>query len=120
VTSGALAWALAIVVVLSSHAAAAASLAAGAASIEVQVPAGVPLAGYGGFPRRAWIPDFLGRYPNAFWFNPSSGVHDPLRVRALALESGGLSVVWLSVDLVAVDPAMVHVFDQKTGARIAA
>jgi hypothetical protein len=108
VSSSALAWALGIVVVLSPQAAAAASLAAGAASIEVQVPAGVPLAGYGSFPRRAWIPDFLGRYPNAFWFNPSSGVHDPLRVRALALESGGLSVVWLSVDLLAVDPNMIE------------
>ncbi|MDP2700849.1 MAG: neutral/alkaline non-lysosomal ceramidase N-terminal domain-containing protein, partial [Candidatus Rokubacteria bacterium] len=42
-----------------------------------------------------------------FWFNPSSGVHDPFRVRALAFESGGLRVVWLSVDLVAVDPTMV-------------
>jgi neutral ceramidase len=117
VSSGALAWALAIVAVLLSHAAAAlpataltaaaSSLTAGAASLEVQLPAGAPLAGYGGFPRRAWIPDFLGRFPNTFWFNPSSGVHDPLRVRALALESGGLRVVWLSVDLVAVDPTMV-------------
>ena len=117
VSSGVLAWALASVGVLSLHASAvlpaaaltagAASLTAGAASLEVQLPPGVPLAGYGGFPRRAWIPDFLGRFPNTFWFSPSSGVHDPLRVRALAFESGGLRVVWLSVDLVAVDPTMV-------------
>ena len=80
---------------------------AGASSVEVEVPAGVPLAGYGSFPRRAWIPDVLGRFPNAFWFNPSSGVHDPLRVRALAIESGGLRVFWLSMDLVAVDPTLV-------------
>jgi hypothetical protein len=117
VSSGVLAWALASVGVLSLHASAvlpaaaltagAASLTAGAASLEVQLPPGVPLAGYGGFPRRAWIPDFFGRSPNTFWFNPSSGVHDPLRVRALAFESGGLRVVWLSADLVAVDPTMV-------------
>ena len=109
-SSGALAWALASVAVLSAHAAAAlpaAALTAAASSLEVQLPAGAPLAGYGGFPRRAWIPDFLGRFPNAFWFNPSSGVHDPLRVRALAFESGGLRVLWLSVDLVGVDPTMV-------------
>jgi len=85
----------------------AAALTAGAASQEIQLPAGAPLAGYGGFPRRAWIPDVLGRFPNTFWFNPSTGVHDPLRARALALQSGGLRVVWLSVDLVAVDPTMV-------------
>ena len=117
--SGALAWALLTAAVLSPHSAAgltaaassltagAASLTAGAASLEVQLPLGVPLAGYGGFPRRAWIPDLLRRFANTFWFNPSSGVHDPLRVRALAFESGGLRVVWLSVDLVAVDPTMV-------------
>jgi len=117
VSSRALALGLATVGVLSLHAASAvpaaaltaavSSLTAGAASLEVQLPPGVPLAGYGGFPRRAWIPDFLGRFPNTFWFSPSSGVHDPLRVRALAFESGGLRVVWLSVDLVAVDPTMV-------------
>jgi len=107
VSSGALAWALAALVVLSPHPVAASSLAAGAASLEIEVPAGAPLAGYGGFPRRAWIPDFLGRLPNAFWFNPASGVHDPLRARALAFESGGLVVIWLAVDLVAVDPTMV-------------
>ena len=116
-SSRALALGLATVGVLSLHAASAvpaaaltaavSSLTAGAASLEVQLPPGVPLAGYGGFPRRAWIPDFLGRFPNTFWFSPSSGVHDPLRVRALAFESGGLRVVWLSVDLVAVDPTMV-------------
>jgi neutral ceramidase len=113
VSSGVFAWALATMGVLSLHAAApshtagAASLTAGADSIQVQLPPGAPLAGYGGFPRRAWIPDFLGRFPNTFWLNPSSGVHDPLRVRGLALESGGLRVIWLSVDLVAVDPSMV-------------
>jgi len=110
VSSGSLAWALATVGVLSLHAAAAlpaAALTAAASSLEVQLPAGAPLAGYGGLPRRVWIPDILGRLPNAFWFNPSSGVHDPLRVRALAFESGGLRVLWLSVDLVGVDPTMV-------------
>jgi neutral ceramidase len=110
VRSAALAWALVIVGLLSLQAGAAlpaAALTAAASSLEVQIPAGTPLAGYGGFPRRAWIPDFLGRFPNAFWFNPSSGVHDPFRVRALALGSGGLGVVWLSVDLVGIDPTMV-------------
>ncbi len=108
--SGALAWALATVEMLSLHAAAAvpaAALTSGASSLELQLPAGAPLAGYGGFPRRAWIPDFLGRFPNTFWFNPSSGVHDPVRVRALAFESSGLRVVWLAVDLVAVDHTIV-------------
>jgi neutral ceramidase len=83
------------------------ALTAGASSLAVELPAGVPLAGYGSMPRRAWIPDFLGRHPYAFWFNPSTGVHDPPRVRALALESGSARVLWLSLDLVGVDPALV-------------
>jgi len=83
------------------------ALTAGASSLAVQLPAGVPLAGYGSTPRRAWLPDVLARFPYAFWFNPSTGVHDPLRVRALALESAGLRVLWLSVDLVGTDPTLV-------------
>jgi neutral ceramidase len=105
VTRRALACALIAGALLSPSAAA--SLTAGASTVEVRLPAGVPLAGYGGFPRRAWLPDILGRYPNAFWFSPSTGVHDFLRVRALAVESDGLRIFWLSIDLVAVDPTMV-------------
>lgn len=110
VSAGALAWAAAALAVLSLHTSAVASaapLTAGASSLEVALPAGTPLGGYGGFPRRAWVPDFLARSPNTFWFNPSSGIHDPLRVRALALASGDLTVIWLTVDLVAIDPTMV-------------
>lgn len=101
----ALAWALCAGALLSPSPAA--SLTAGASSVEIRLPPGAPLAGYGGFPRRAWIPDVLGRHPNAFWFNPSNGVHDPIRVRALSIESDGLTLVWLTVDLVAVDPTMI-------------
>jgi len=97
---------LAVVLALGA-ASAAAELSAGAASVEVALPTGTPLAGYGGFPRRAWIPDLLGRFPHAFWFSPSEGVHDPLTVRALALESGSTRVVWLAVDLVGIDPSLV-------------
>jgi hypothetical protein len=84
-----------------------ASLTAGAASIAVELPAGVPLAGYGGYPRRAWLPDLLGRFPYAFWFRPSVGVHDEFRVRSLALESGGVRILWLTVDLVGMDPSLL-------------
>jgi neutral/alkaline ceramidase-like enzyme len=118
VTSRAVAWALVGVGALLLQAVAAhpaAALTAGASSLEIELPAGVPLAGYGGFPRRAWIPDVLGRFPHAFWFNPSTGVHDPLRVRALAFESDGLRVLWLSVDLVGIDPAMVAELRARLG-----
>jgi neutral ceramidase len=82
-------------------------LTAGAASVEVTLPRGTPLGGYGGFPRRAWVPDFLGRYPYAFWFRPSTGVHDPIKVRSLLLESKAARLLWLTVDLVGMDPGLL-------------
>ena len=78
---------------------AATPLLAGAAAVDVLVPAGTPLGGYGGFPRRAFIPDFLGRLPYAFWFRPSIGVHDPMRARSLVLEAGSARVgSWTPMD----------------------
>jgi hypothetical protein len=82
-------------------------LLAGAAAVTIDLPADTPLGGYGGFPRRAWLPDLLGWTPDAFWFRPSTGVHDPIKVRALVLESGGVRLLWLSVDLVGMDPTLL-------------
>ncbi|HEY7436603.1 MAG TPA: neutral/alkaline non-lysosomal ceramidase N-terminal domain-containing protein [Methylomirabilota bacterium] len=88
-------------------AAAPARLLAGAAGVTVELPGDTPLAGYGGFPRRAWIPDLLGRFPDTFWFRPSTGVHDPIKVRALVLEGAGVRLLWLAVDVVGMDPTLV-------------
>lgn len=82
-------------------------LMAGAASVEVSFPPGIPLAGYGGFPRRAWLPDLFGRHRYAFWFRPSTGVHDPFTVRGLVLDSGRVRVLWLAADLVGIDPSLL-------------
>jgi len=82
-------------------------LLAGAAGVTVDLPADTPLGGYGGFPRRAWMPDLLGRYPDTFWFRPATGIHDPIKVRALVLEAGGVRLLFLGVDLVGMDPALV-------------
>jgi hypothetical protein len=88
-------------------AAPAARLLAGAAAVTVDLPADTPLGGYGGFPRRAWLPDLLGSHPDTFWFRPATGVHDPIRVRALVLEAGSVRLLWLSADLVGMDPTLV-------------
>lgn len=82
-------------------------LLAGAAGVVVDLPAATPLGGYGGFPRRAWIPDLLGRYPDTFWFRPATGVHDPIKVRALVLEAGGVRLLFLALDVVGMDPSLV-------------
>jgi hypothetical protein len=83
------------------------ALVAGAAAREVKVPAGTPLGGYGGFPRRALIPGVFGRWPYAFWLRPSTGVHDPLVARSLLLQTGATRVLWIAVDLVGTDPSLV-------------
>jgi hypothetical protein len=95
----------------------AAALRAGAARAEIAVPDGTPLGGYGGFPRRAVIPDVLGRWPHAFWFRPSTGVHDPIWARSLVLEAGGVRVLWLSVDLVGIDPSLVGALADRLRTR---
>jgi neutral ceramidase len=98
---------LALLVASSPTAAQTRTLLAGAASVDVALPEGTPLGGYGGFPRRAWLPDVFGRHPQAFWFRPSRGVHDAVKARALALDDGRASLIWLAVDLVGADPSLV-------------
>jgi hypothetical protein len=78
-------------------------LEAGAASTELRLPPGTPLAGYGAVARRLLFPDVFGRHAHAFWFKPHVGALDPLMARALVLESGSARLIWLSLDVVAVD-----------------
>jgi neutral/alkaline ceramidase-like enzyme len=98
---------LAVAAVAAAPAGLDAALSAGAASVEIAVPDGTPLAGYGGLQRRAWFPPLWGGSDHAFWFRPAAGVHDLPRARALVLESGPTRVLWLAVDLVGVDPTLV-------------
>ncbi len=98
---------LAALLMVDCAAAARPPLLAGAGVVDVAVPDGAPLAGYGGFPRRAMIPDVLGRFADAFWFRPSVGVHDPIRIRSLVLDGGATRVLWLTADLVGIDPTLV-------------
>ena len=88
---------------------------AGAGKVPLTVPEGTPLAGYGGFHRRLVVPDVLDRYPHAFWFKPGRAERDPLAARALVLERDGTRVVWVTVDLVAVDRA----FTETVATRLA-
>jgi hypothetical protein len=82
--------------------ASAAGLTAGAATVEITVPGGAPLAGYGALARRAF-PDLLGRRPHAFWFASHEGQADPIAARALVLVHGAARLVWLTADVIAVD-----------------
>jgi neutral ceramidase len=97
----------ALVSFCAAHPTPGADLAAGAATVPLELPPGTPLAGYGSFPRRAWIPGLAAGEAPAFWFRPSTGVRDALHVRALALEGADLSLVWLALDVVGLDPRLV-------------
>jgi hypothetical protein len=78
---------------------------AGAGRVPLSVPDGTPLAGYGALARRLIVPDVFGRYPHAFWFRPATRDGASLWARALVLERDGTRVVWVALDLVAVDAA---------------
>ena len=88
-------------------------LSAGAASAPLRVPEGVPLAGYGTFTRRLLFPDLLGWYPHAFWFKPAQGTRDALGVRALVLETPSTRLVWVTLDLVAVDAGFTEEIERR-------
>ncbi len=92
------------------------ALLAGAHAVNIPLPAGVPLAGYGGAARRLLLPDLLNRYPYAFWFKPATGIHDPITARALVLQSGGRRVLWVAVDLVGLDAHMVGELKERLAA----
>lgn len=99
--------ALLVAALLAAPAAAAPScrgcVQAGAAVVDLPVPPGTPLAGYGALARRLPLPDLLDWHPHAFWFKPHEGEIDPVGARALVLEGEGVRLVWIAADLVAVD-----------------
>jgi neutral ceramidase len=76
-----------------------AALSAGWSAVPLQLPAGVPLAGYG--ERRGL---------------PSTGAREPLRVKALALETGGSCAVIVGSDLLMVPENVAR----QTRIRVAA
>jgi hypothetical protein len=86
---------------------------AGAGYAALRVPPGTPLAGHGGRARRLPFPDFFGRHPHAFWLRPSVGPSDPVAARALVLETRGTRVVWITLDLIAVDRAFTRAVQDR-------
>lgn len=92
-------------------------LRAGAASATLRVPPETPLAGYGSIARRLPIPDILARHEHAFWFRPHVGERDQLMARAVALESASSRLIWVSLDVVAVDRAFTASVTQRLRAE---
>jgi len=95
-------WVLSIVLVALPHTPAEASgggVSAGAAKGTFQLPAGVPLAG---FSRRGG--------------EPSSGLHDPVGVRALVVADEATAVALVSCDLLIIDEQLFQAVHERLGA----
>lgn len=76
-------------------------LLAGASSVDITPPVGVPLGGFGDPPRRQWPPD-LNPANYHCMLKPSQGVLDPIRCKALVLETTpGRPVAIMTMDLIA-------------------
>ena len=73
------------------------ALRAGADVRPVCTLSGVPLAGYGGAARRKTLPALDGY---TFFFNPSTVVHDDVRVKTLVIEVAGQLFAFVSLDAI--------------------
>ena len=81
----------------------------GIAVVDIEPAIGIPLAGYGAKIRRVpGVIDWNNNYPRSFYFKPSIGRHSPIRSKAMVIRHNGQQVVFVSVDFVGVELAMVR------------
>src|SRR4051812_16704299 len=69
---------------------------------------GIPLAGYGSGARRTF--PFVNGNEYATWFKPSTGTHDPIRIKVMVLWSGDKKLLFISLDVAAVTNEMYEDF----------
>ena len=75
-------------------------LKAGAAAVDLDMPEGTPIAGYGGGARRNLDPlEDCSEYSH--YFKPFEGIISPVRAKALVLQKGNAKIAWVGIDLVA-------------------
>ncbi len=80
---------------------AAAQLQAGIAAVEIVMPEGAPLGGYGSGDRRLKKPNLKFRKnPNHIMFAPHTGTRDSIRAKALLIKSGDKKLLFIGIDLV--------------------
>jgi hypothetical protein len=79
----------------------------GISAVDTEPEIGIPLAGYGDERRRLKRWDWSNQYPHSFFFKPSIGVRDPIRSKAMVVESGGKRVIFVSVDVIGVTKTFV-------------
>jgi neutral/alkaline ceramidase-like enzyme len=79
-------------------------LRVGAASVDLALPQGVPLAGYGSTARRTF--PYVHGYEYAKLFKPSIGTHDAVRAKSMVLISGNRKLLFISLDTAGITSEM--------------
>jgi neutral ceramidase len=86
----------------------------GLSTINLDLPEGVPLSGFGQPSRRMkGGMDIKNKYPYCFFFKPNEGVLDPVNVRTMALRKDGKLVVFISMDVVGITNDFVKVLVKR-------
>ncbi|NDF14075.1 hypothetical protein EB061_01980 [bacterium] len=85
-----------------------ASYRVGISAIHVNPEIGVPLAGYGDQKRRLRHWDWKDEVPHCFFFKPSIGVRDPIRAKAMIVETGKKRAIFVSVDVIGVADSLIE------------
>lgn len=80
----------------------------GIAAINADPATGIPLAGYGDARRRLKPWDWKDEIPHCFFFKPSIGVRDPIRAKALVVETGGKRAIFVSIDVIGVTDSLIE------------
>ena len=86
----------------------------GLSTIDLDLPEGVPLSGFGQPSRRMkGGMDIKNKYPYCFFFKPNEGVLDPVQVKTMALRKDGKLVVFISMDVVGITNDFVKVLVKR-------
>jgi neutral ceramidase len=81
----------------------------GLSTVNLDLPKGVPLAGYGQPARRIkGGMDIKNKYPYCFFFRPNEGVLDAINARTMVLRKDGKLVVFISLDVVGITTDFVQ------------
>ena len=91
----------------------AAEIRVGVASVAIQLPKKVSMAGY--FQRRLLLPQ---RRSHSHLFKASKKIHDPLKAKAIAINDGLKSIYLVSLDTVAIDPKIKMAVLDRLNAEI--
>ncbi len=79
----------------------------GISAIHAEPEIGIPLAGYGDERRRLKNWDWSNQFPHSFFFKPSIGIRDPIRSKAMIVETGGSRAIFVSLDVIGVTKSFV-------------